>query len=96
MDSAVNSSVHKLFKAKVFLFFISEMTLALETVGERRGTHYNNKNCLSGTLCANGNRDQATRLAEKRSVLVSNPAYSEGPVFLLLTRGSNSVQHSPF
>lgn len=33
MDSAVNSCVHKLFKAQTLLFFISEMTLALEWVG---------------------------------------------------------------
>jgi hypothetical protein len=43
MDSAVNSPVHKLFKAKDLLFFISEMTLALKTVCRGRGTHYNNK-----------------------------------------------------
>jgi hypothetical protein len=51
---------------------------------------------VSGTLCANGNGDKATEVAENRSVLVSNLAYSEGPVFLLLTPGSNSVQRSHF
>ena len=67
MDSAVNSCVHKLFKAKTLLFFISEMTLALEWWAwgvEGGNKYYNNKKCVllqgvPGTVSRNGSGDHA-------------------------------------